>query len=179
MSLGAFPLSSVFESFLCVWQNSPVKLCGPGFLGSFFSFVCFSYYRLFFTSSDQSVQIILFLLDSLLVIYINGNPLQYSCLGNPMDRGAWWATVHRVTKELDTTQPLKNNDGSLQKLVHLFQVVECWCIIVHSILLQFSCISVVSFLISPISPYFVHLDLPSFLLGEPGHRFTNFVYCLK
>ena len=23
-----------------------------------------------------------------------GNPLQYSCLGNPMDRGAWWATVH-------------------------------------------------------------------------------------
>ena len=25
-----------------------------------------------------------------------GNPLQYSCLGNPMDRGGWWATVHRV-----------------------------------------------------------------------------------
>ena len=24
----------------------------------------------------------------------NGNPLQYSCLGNPKDRGAWWATVH-------------------------------------------------------------------------------------
>ena len=24
----------------------------------------------------------------------NGNPLQYSCLGNPMDRGAWWATIH-------------------------------------------------------------------------------------
>ena len=29
----------------------------------------------------------------------NGNPLQYSCLGNPMDRGAWWATVPGVTKE--------------------------------------------------------------------------------
>ena len=28
----------------------------------------------------------------------NGNPLQYSCLGNPMDRGAWWATVHGVTQ---------------------------------------------------------------------------------
>ena len=28
----------------------------------------------------------------------NGNPLQYSCLGNPMDRGVWWATVHGVTK---------------------------------------------------------------------------------
>ena len=30
----------------------------------------------------------------------NGNPLQCSCLGNPMDRGAWWATVHKVTKNL-------------------------------------------------------------------------------
>ena len=33
----------------------------------------------------------------------HGNPLQYSCLENPMDRGAWRATVHRVTK-LDTTK---------------------------------------------------------------------------
>ena len=35
----------------------------------------------------------------------NGNPLQYSCLENPMDGGAWWATVHGVT-ELDTTERL-------------------------------------------------------------------------
>ena len=28
----------------------------------------------------------------------NGNPLQYSCLENPMDRGAWWATIHGVAK---------------------------------------------------------------------------------
>ena len=28
----------------------------------------------------------------------NGNPLQYSCLENPMDGGAWWATVHGVSK---------------------------------------------------------------------------------
>ena len=33
----------------------------------------------------------------------NGNPFQYSCLGNPMDGGVWWATVHGVAKELDTT----------------------------------------------------------------------------
>ena len=32
----------------------------------------------------------------------NGNPLRYSCLGNPMDRGAWWATIHGVAKESDT-----------------------------------------------------------------------------
>ena len=34
----------------------------------------------------------------------NGNPLQYSCLENPMGRGAWRATVHGVAKESDTTQ---------------------------------------------------------------------------
>ena len=29
----------------------------------------------------------------------NDNPLQYSCLENPMDRGAWWLTVHGVSKK--------------------------------------------------------------------------------
>ena len=33
----------------------------------------------------------------------NGNPLQYSYLGNPMDRGAWQVTVHGVAKELGMT----------------------------------------------------------------------------
>ena len=33
----------------------------------------------------------------------NGKSLQYSCLGNPMDRGVWWAMVHGVTKESGTT----------------------------------------------------------------------------
>ena len=28
----------------------------------------------------------------------HGNPFQYSCLENPMDRGGWWATIHRVVK---------------------------------------------------------------------------------
>ena len=36
----------------------------------------------------------------------NGNPLQYSCLENSMDRGAWQATVSGVTKESDTTEQL-------------------------------------------------------------------------
>ena len=34
----------------------------------------------------------------------NGNLFQYSCLGNFLDGGAWWATVHGVAKELDTTE---------------------------------------------------------------------------
>ena len=36
----------------------------------------------------------------------DGTPLQYSCLENPMDGGAWWAVVHGVTKESDTTERL-------------------------------------------------------------------------
>ena len=33
----------------------------------------------------------------------HSNPLQYSCLGNPMDREAWWAVVYEVENESDTT----------------------------------------------------------------------------
>ena len=36
----------------------------------------------------------------------DGNPPQYSCLGNPMDRRTWWATVLGVTRESDTTKRL-------------------------------------------------------------------------
>ena len=38
----------------------------------------------------------------------NGNPLQDSCLGNPMDRGAWWAIVHTVAKS-DMTERLSTH----------------------------------------------------------------------
>ena len=47
----------------------------------------------------------------------NVNPLQYSCLGNPMDRGAWWAIIHGVAKEWDTTQQLNNNLLFLQCII--------------------------------------------------------------
>ena len=44
----------------------------------------------------------------------NGNPLQYSCLGNLTDRGAWWATVYGVAKESVTTEQLNNDNRALQ-----------------------------------------------------------------
>ena len=42
------------------------------------------------------------IISMLYVIYGegNGNPLQYSCLENPMDGGAWWAAVHGVPKRV-------------------------------------------------------------------------------
>ena len=43
----------------------------------------------------------------------HSNPLQYSCLGNPRDRGAWWATVLGVVRELDTTKRLSSNGTEL------------------------------------------------------------------
>ena len=36
----------------------------------------------------------------------NGNPFQYSCLENSIDRGAWWATIHEYCKESDMTEQL-------------------------------------------------------------------------
>ena len=42
----------------------------------------------------------------------HGNPLQHSCLENPMDRGAWWATVHRGTKsQTQLKQPSSQASG--------------------------------------------------------------------
>ena len=42
----------------------------------------------------------------------NGNPLQCSCLGNPMDRGAWWATVLGVTKGRTDLVMEQHNDNT-------------------------------------------------------------------
>ena len=43
----------------------------------------------------------------------SGNSLQYSCLGNAIDRGGWWTPVHGVTKESDMTQQLNNNNKNV------------------------------------------------------------------
>ena len=59
----------------------------------------------------------------------NGNPLQHSCLENPMDRGAWWATVHGVTKSQtrlsDFTFPLRQR-GILIWCFQLLRALTIW-----------------------------------------------------
>ena len=47
----------------------------------------------------------------------HGNPLQYSCLENPMDRGAQWATVHRVTNSWTRLKRLSMH-------MHAYQFIE-------------------------------------------------------
>ena len=47
----------------------------------------------------------------------NGNPLQYSCLGNPTDREAWRATVHGVAKESNTTKQLNKNNARFRETI--------------------------------------------------------------
>ena len=54
----------------------------------------------------------------------NGNPLQYSCLKNPMDGGAWWATVHRVTKS--GTQLSDFHFHALEKEIATHSSVLAW-----------------------------------------------------
>ena len=52
----------------------------------------------------------------------NGNPFQYSCLENPMDKGAWWATDHGISKELDTTKQQQQYVLCLSKsIIHSWQ----------------------------------------------------------
>ena len=48
----------------------------------------------------------------------HGNPLQYSCLENPMDRGAWWAIVHRITKSWTRLKQLSTHTCRVYKEVN-------------------------------------------------------------
>ena len=62
----------------------------------------------------------------------NGNPLQYSCLENPMDGGAWWATVHGVaeswTRLSDFTSSLWEQNNTVLSIrrhfVSMYQIIE-------------------------------------------------------
>ena len=46
----------------------------------------------------------------------NGNPLKYSCLENPMDRGAWWATVHGVAKSHTRLKRLSTHTRTIKQI---------------------------------------------------------------
>ena len=68
----------------------------------------------------------------------NGNPLQYSCLENPMDGGAWWATVHRVAKSC--TIPL-GHPSALAPSIQYRALNLDWLLVSYMILYMFQCYS--------------------------------------
>ena len=57
----------------------------------------------------------------------HGNPLQYSCLENPLDRGAWRATVHGAAEESDTTKLLNNDHNKGQMIGFRGVPSSCFC----------------------------------------------------
>ena len=76
----------------------------------------------------------------------HGDPLQYSCLENPMDRGAWWATVHRVA-ESDTTEATQHTHTRFGYYKSI-KSLELWALKQGSFVnvLPFVCISFFFFL---------------------------------
>ena len=60
-----------------------------------------------------------------------GYPLQYSCLGNPVDREAWWAIDHGGAKELDTPQELNNNPHDSSGLMGMTESLPPSSTLIH------------------------------------------------
>ena len=56
----------------------------------------------------------------------HGNPFQYSCLENPVDRGAWWATAHGVA-ESDTTEQVSTQHGASLSTLHRTPSAQALC----------------------------------------------------
>ena len=52
----------------------------------------------------------------------NGNPLQHSCLKNPMDREVWWATVHRVAKSQTQLEQLNTHVHTHNTYILFFEL---------------------------------------------------------
>ena len=91
------------SSFYCLWISS----CTSSSCWKVYAFpIEFAYHscqKSFKINRGLSLDISVYSIDLYIYPYANtrkgnGNPLQYSCLENPMDRGAWWATVHGVMK---------------------------------------------------------------------------------
>ena len=96
----------------------------------------------------------------------NGNPLQYSCLGNPMDRGAWWATVHRVAKS--RTQLSTHTQLSETSLLFLKDLMLPW-----SLLLPPSLDDTIHKTTSSLGCFWLHLAVSSIQTVSQGTYYLS------
>ena len=86
----------------------------------------------------------------------HGNPLQYSCLENPMDRGPWWATVHRVTESWSQLKWL-----SAHSLIHRGYVkkkkpsgcLKPWVVLTLYHVFFYACITMITFNLGTVREY--------------------------
>ena len=69
----------------------------------------------------------------------HGNPLQYSCLENLMDKGAWWATVHRVAPPPGDLPDPGIEPASLASLLHCRQILHCLSLSLRLCASNFKC----------------------------------------
>ena len=114
----------------------------------------------------------------------NGNPLQYSCLGNLMDRGAWWAIVHGFTKESDTIKQLSTHILLFYFPITFNHLKSLYLCLVDIFLLWKRLLSVLflfvsgqaSFIFVWISKYFLCV-LCSEVLWCVGDRFRFYLNC--
>ena len=79
-----------------------------------------------FTSSASDSKSFLFRLDCSIFGEGNGNPLQYSCLENPMDRGAWWAAVSEVAQSRTRLKRLHFHFHAIEKEMATHSSVLAW-----------------------------------------------------
>ena len=99
----------------------------------------------------------------------NGNPLQHSCMGNSMDRGAWRTTVHGVAKESDTTEHAHSSNRQNNTKIscfpnseeyghHLFQIFIALEFPKNILHYHYVCVVHISFLKKEL--YFGHVVCP-------------------
>ena len=110
----------------------------------------------------------------------NGNPLRYSCLGNPMDRGAWHATVHKVAKSWTqlgdwTCTQLNNYSRVLWLILHYITVLEYSNLTIYFF---FQCVVYFHlFLITTSIFHFGLINSFSILEGRYiGNKFSQFLF---
>ena len=96
----------------------------------------------------------------------SGYPLQYSCLGNPMDRGAWWATVHRVAKSW--TQLSTHTQLSETSLIFLKDLMLPW-----SLLLPPSLDNTIHKTTSSLGCFWLHLAVSSIQTVSQGTYYLS------
>ena len=104
----------------------------------------------------------------------NCNSLQYSCLGNSMESGAWWATVHGVTKESDTVWWLNKSKayGNMLPYTRLFRIcggAKCFGLFVNT------CTRVANFIIKIVKSSFIKqvMKSNSILISHRIHIFQK------